>query len=92
MQEVYGEDDPFLFDAFVCANFSTESLARSTYAPFMYDAVYAVAHALDELFEVQGKTYTAGTLLRDTLLNRVGFQGTPQSQHRQNQRPRSELL
>ena len=42
---------------------------------FGYDAVFAVAHALHDLIEVQNRTEIVGNELLDTLIRRVSFEG-----------------
>eukprot|EP00966_Prymnesium_polylepis_P106343 2463186-Prymnesium_polylepis.1 len=42
---------------------------------FGYDAVFAVAHALHDLLEVQNRTEVVGSELLDTLIKRVSFEG-----------------
>eukprot|EP00966_Prymnesium_polylepis_P299471 6920428-Prymnesium_polylepis.1 len=42
---------------------------------FGYDAVFAIAHALHDLIEVQGRTEVVGSELLDTLIKRVAFEG-----------------
>lgn len=46
-----------------------------SYAPYAYDATYAVAHALHDLIEVQGKTEIVGSELMDALIGKVSFDG-----------------
>ena len=46
-----------------------------SYAPYAYDATYAIAHALHELIEVQGKSEVVGSELLDALVTNVSFVG-----------------
>ena len=45
------------------------------YDGYGYDAVFAVAHALHDLLEVQNRTAVVGSELLDTLITRVRFEG-----------------
>ena len=47
----------------------------SFWAGYAYDAVYAMAHALHDLIEVQNKTEIVGSELLDVLIKRVRFEG-----------------
>eukprot|EP00736_Rhodelphis_marinus_P000467 Rmarinus@m.7904 len=59
------DEDPETAD--VCAGFTyTEEL--NTYTPYAYDATYALAYALHDLIEVEGKTQIIGAELKETLL------------------------
>eukprot|EP00966_Prymnesium_polylepis_P336652 7391684-Prymnesium_polylepis.1 len=57
----------------VCSG--SDNQADDSWAPFAYDATYALAHALHELIEVQGKTSIVGSELLDALITRVSFDG-----------------
>ncbi|KAL1512046.1 hypothetical protein AB1Y20_005320 [Prymnesium parvum] len=46
-----------------------------TYDTFAYDAIFAVAHALHELFEVRNRTDADGAELLDALTSSVSFDG-----------------
>jgi ABC-type branched-subunit amino acid transport system substrate-binding protein len=54
---------------------SNDNQDEDSWAPFAYDAVYALAHALHNLIEVQGKTTIAGSELMDALVSDVSFPG-----------------
>eukprot|EP00966_Prymnesium_polylepis_P107217 2482598-Prymnesium_polylepis.1 len=56
-----------------CAGYDPEK--TSQYDAFGYDAVFAIAHALHDLIEVQNRTELVGSELRDTLVKRVQFVG-----------------
>ena len=45
------------------------------YDAFGYDAVFAIAHALHDLIEVQNRTEIVGSELLETLIKRVRFEG-----------------
>ena len=53
----------------------TDNQAEGSYAPYAYDAVYAIAHALHHLIEVEGKTSVVGAELMDVLVKDVNFEG-----------------
>ena len=53
----------------------TDNQAEGSYAPYAYDAVYAIANALHHLIEVQGKTSIVGSELLDALVRNVAFDG-----------------
>lgn len=59
----------------VCTGASGEEAVGSVYAPFVYDATYALAHALHDLVEVQGRMEVTGEELYRTLIHRVRFEG-----------------
>ena len=44
-------------------------------APYAYDAVYAIARAIHQLVEVEGKSTILGAELRSTLIDFVSFEG-----------------
>ena len=46
-----------------------------SYAPYAYDAVYALAHALHDLIEGRGVSRIDGDELRAALTQRVAFMG-----------------
>ena len=56
-----------------CAGY--DRTAEGVYDPFAYDAVFAIAHALHELLEVQNRTEVVGAELLDTLIKHVRFDG-----------------
>jgi ABC-type branched-subunit amino acid transport system substrate-binding protein len=47
----------------------------NAYAPYAYDAVYAIAHALHYLIEVRGVSSVVGSELMDALIRNVSFAG-----------------
>ena len=47
----------------------------STYEAYAYDAIFAIAHALHDLIEVQNRTAIVGSELLDALITRVQFGG-----------------
>jgi hypothetical protein len=47
----------------------------NSYAPFAYDATYAVAHALHYLIEVRGVSTIVGSDLMDALIHNASFPG-----------------
>jgi hypothetical protein len=51
------------------------SLQVNSYAPYTYDATYAIAHALHHLIEVRGVTSIVGAELMDALILNVSFPG-----------------
>ena len=57
----------------VCSGDSAER--ESAFDAFGYDAVFAVAHALHDMIEVQNKTSIEGSQLLNTLIKRVRFEG-----------------
>ena len=59
-----------------CAGMEAADFAGepNSYAPFAYDAVYAIAYALHDLVETKGRTSISGGELKDSLLN-VSFEG-----------------
>jgi hypothetical protein len=46
---------------------------EGSYAPYAYDAVYAIAHALHHLIESEQKTHIVGAELYDALITHVDF-------------------
>eukprot|EP00966_Prymnesium_polylepis_P236367 5466182-Prymnesium_polylepis.1 len=40
-----------------------------------YDAAFAVAHALHDVLHVQNRTSVVGSVLKETLIKRVSYQG-----------------
>ena len=48
---------------------------EGSYAPYSYDATYAIAYALHELIEVRGVTTVTGDDLLEALLSSVSFAG-----------------
>ncbi|KAL1524858.1 hypothetical protein AB1Y20_019738 [Prymnesium parvum] len=56
-----------------CSGFDFQS--PDTYAPFAYDATYAMARALHQLIEVEGKSTVVGSELWAALLGKVNFEG-----------------
>eukprot|EP00966_Prymnesium_polylepis_P118824 2746553-Prymnesium_polylepis.1 len=53
----------------------SDNQADDSWAPFAYDAAFAVAYALHELIEVQGRTSIVGSELLDALIRTVSFEG-----------------
>ena len=54
---------------------AVDPLADNSYAPFAYDAVFAIAHALHILIEGRRVDAIEGDALMQTLLNDVSFEG-----------------
>jgi len=57
----------------LCAGFNATSI--SEWAAYEYDAVYALAHAIHDLLEVQQKSAIVGAELIAALMERVSFEG-----------------
>lgn len=68
-----GDHDGDATSAVRCAGDSAQTAA--SYDSFGYDAVFAVAHALHDLIEVQNRTEIVGSELLDVLIKKVRFEG-----------------
>eukprot|EP00966_Prymnesium_polylepis_P043780 1014842-Prymnesium_polylepis.1 len=58
---------------YMCTAFDMQ--LQSSWEAYTYDAVFAVAHALHDLIEVQNRTEILSSELLDTLIMRVRFEG-----------------